>query len=298
MRCVDHRPGRPAARTCNSDSTYTVECVTHSSADIRALLDRHGLEARRALGQNFVVDPNTVRRIAALSGAGPGSSVVEIGPGLGSLTLALVEAGAAVTAVEADKDLVPILTDVVDGMPVRIIEGDAREVDWDTELAGQDSWQLVANLPYNIATPLVLDMLRDVPQITSMLVMVQLEVGERLAAKAGDSAIGIPSILTAFHGTASVAGRVPPTVFHPRPRVDSALVRIDRHAVPPVEAALLEIERLVRPAYGQRRKMLRRSLANMVTPEQFDQAEVDAQARPETLDLAAWDRLARAVRAT
>ncbi len=272
--------------------------MTHSSADIRALLDRHGLEARRALGQNFVVDPNTVRRIAALSGVGPGSNVVEIGPGLGSLTLALVEAGATVTAVEADKDLVPILAEVVHGMPVRIIEGDAREVDWNTELVAHESWQLVANLPYNIATPLVLDMLRDVPQIQSMLVMVQLEVGERLAAKAGDSAIGIPSILTAYHGTARVVGRVPPTVFHPRPRVDSALVRIDRHAAPPVEAARRDIERLVRAAYGQRRKMLRRSLGDLVTPEQFAQADVDPQARPETLDLAAWDRLARAVEAT
>jgi len=270
--------------------------VTHTPADIRALLDRHGLEARRSLGQNFVVDPNTVRRIAALSGAGPGSNVVEIGPGLGSLTLALVEAGASVTAVEADTDLVPILREVVDGMPVRIIEGDAREVDWDTELAEHESWQLVANLPYNIATPLVLDLLRDVPQISSMLVMVQLEVGERLAAGAGDPAIGIPSVITAFHGTASVAGRVPPTVFHPRPRVDSALVRIERHAEPPVSSPLELIEPLVRAAYGQRRKMLRRSLGGMVTPDQFERASVDPQARPETLDLAAWDRLAQVTR--
>jgi 16S rRNA (adenine1518-N6/adenine1519-N6)-dimethyltransferase len=284
------------ACTCNSDSTYTVGGVTHTPADIRALLDRHGLEARRALGQNFVVDPNTVRRIAALSGAGPGSNIVEIGPGLGSLTIALVEAGARVTAVEADKNLVPILREVVEGMPVRIIEGDAREIDWDVELAEHDSWQLVANLPYNIATPLVLDLLRDVPQMTSMLVMVQLEVGERLAAHAGDSAIGIPSILAAYHGTVSVAGRVPPTVFHPRPRVDSALVRIDRHAEPPVESPRDEIEPLVRSAYGQRRKMLRRSLGALVTPQQFEQAGVDPQARPETLDLAAWDRLARALK--
>lgn len=268
--------------------------MTHTPADIRALLDRHGLQARRALGQNFVVDPNTVRRIAALSGAGPDSNVVEIGPGLGSLTLALVEAGARVTAVEADKNLIPILREVVDGMPVRIIEGDAREIDWDTELAEHDSWQLVANLPYNIATPIVLDLLRDVPQMTSMLVMVQLEVGERLAAHAGDSAIGIPSILAAFHGTARVVGRVPPTVFHPRPRVDSALVRIDRHAEPPVESPREEIEPLVRAAYGQRRKMLRRSLGALVTAQQFEESGVDPQARPETLDLAAWDRLARA----
>lgn len=255
-------------------------------------MQRHGLEARRALGQNFVVDPNTVRRIARLAGVAKGDAVVEIGPGLGSLTLALIEAGADVTAIEMDRELVPVLREVLAPHEARVIEGDAREVDWDAVLAGHDRWTLVANLPYNVATPLVLDLLRDVAGIDSMLVMVQREAGERLAARVGDKAIGIPSILVAYHGVAEVVGRVPATVFHPQPKVESVLVRIERHAEPPVPVALADIEPLLRSAYGQRRKMLRRSLSDMVTAEGFAAAGVDPQARPETLDLAAWARLA------
>ena len=268
--------------------------MTHSGADIRALLDRHGLEARRSFGQNFVVDPNTVRRIATLAGVAPGDPIVEIGPGLGSLTLALLEHDASVTAVEMDAELVPILREVVAGRNVTIIEGDAQQVDWDVVLAAHPAWKLVANLPYNVATPLILDLLRDVPAITEMLVMVQLEVAERLVATAPDPAIGIPSVLVAYHGRAEVVGRVPPTVFHPKPRVDSALVRIVRHEHPPVDTSLDRLEPLVRAAYNQRRKMIRKSLSGLRTVEQIEAAGVDPQARPETLDLAAWGRLADA----
>jgi 16S rRNA (adenine1518-N6/adenine1519-N6)-dimethyltransferase len=256
-------------------------------------MERHGLDARRALGQNFVVDPNTVRRIARLAEVGPGDPVVEIGPGLGSLTLALVEAGALVTAVEMDRDLVPVLREVVESHDVRVIEADARAVDWDALLEAHPRWTLVANLPYNVATPLVLDLLRDVPRIDSMLVMVQREAGERLAATAGDKAIGIPSILVAYHGRAEVVGRVPATVFHPQPKVESVLVRIQRHSEPPVDEPLSVIEPLLRAAYGQRRKMLRRSLSGLVDADDFEAAGVDPRARPETLDLADWARLAR-----
>lgn len=268
--------------------------VTHSGADIRALLDRHGLAARKALGQNFVVDPNTVRKIASLSGVGVGDPVVEIGPGLGSLTLALLEVGARVTAIEMDDELVPVLREVTEGLDVEIVEGDALQVDWNTVLAAADSWSLVANLPYNVATPLVLDLLRDVPKIESMLVMVQLEVAERLVARPGDSAIGIPSVLVTFHGEAEIVGRVPPTVFHPRPRVDSALVRINRHVEPLIDAAFTEIEPLVRAAYNQRRKMIRKSLNGLLDEAAISGAGVDPTARPETLTLFDWDRLAAA----
>ncbi|MEM9467452.1 MAG: 16S rRNA (adenine(1518)-N(6)/adenine(1519)-N(6))-dimethyltransferase RsmA [Actinomycetota bacterium] len=268
--------------------------MTHSPTELRALLDRHGLSARRALGQNFVVDPNTVRRIAELSGAGPGDPVVEIGPGLGSLTLALLEVGASVTAVEMDTELVPVLRKVLEDTDVSIVEGDAQRIDWSAVLVGHSGWRLVANLPYNVATPLILDLLRDVPQITEMLVMVQLEVAERLAATPPDSAIGIPSVLVAYHGVATIAARIPPTVFHPRPRVDSALVRIVRHAEPPIAAPLAAVEPLVRAAYGQRRKMIRKSLAGLVPVDRIEAAGVDPQARPETLELAAWGRLAQA----
>jgi len=266
--------------------------MTHSRSEIRELLASHGLEPRRAFGQNFVADPNTVRRIARLSEVGPGDSVVEIGPGLGSLTLALSDTGAHVKAVEVDRDIVPVLREVVAGKDVEVIEADAAEVDWSVLLAGVPEWTLVANLPYNVATPLVLDLLRGVPAITSMLVMVQREAGERLAARPGDSAIGIPSMVVAYHASAKVVGRVPATVFHPKPKVESVLVKLDRHKTPPVDVPWDLISPLVRTAYGQRRKMLRKSLAGVVAPDRFEQAGVAPTARPETLSLLDWSRLA------
>lgn len=269
--------------------------MTHSPQQLRAILDAHGLEPRRALGQNFVIDPNTVRRIARLAEVGPGDAVIEIGPGLGSLTLALVETGAAVTAVERDRDLVPVLREIVEPHGVRVIEADALELDWDAALEGRTDWSLVANLPYNVATPLVLDLLRDVDAIDSMLVMVQREAGERLAARPGDKAVGIPSLIVQYFASAEVVGNVPATVFHPQPRVESVLVRFRRHATRPIDTDLASIEPLLRTAYGQRRKMLRKSLQGLVDPDAFVAGDVDPQARPETLDLAAWARLAEAV---
>src|SRR5207244_7253761 len=137
---------------------------------------RHGLTPSRALGQNFVVDPNTVRRMVRLAGVGAGDHVVEVGPGLGSLTLALAEAGATVTAIELDRHVVPALREVVAGLRVEIVEADALALDWDDVLAGATRWRLVANLPYNVATPLVLDLLDHVPAIEAMCVMVQRDV--------------------------------------------------------------------------------------------------------------------------
>ncbi|MBX3312960.1 MAG: 16S rRNA (adenine(1518)-N(6)/adenine(1519)-N(6))-dimethyltransferase RsmA [Actinobacteria bacterium] len=259
------------------------------------LLARHGLEASRALGQNFVVDPNTVRRIARLAGVGPGHRVVEIGPGLGSLTLALAETGASITAVEMDRYLLPALREVVADRDVRIVEGDALSVDWDDVLRGADGWHLVANLPYNVATPLVLDLLRDVPAITRMLVMVQLEVGERLTAGPGSRIYGIPSIKVALSATARIVGKVGPDVFLPRPRVDSALVEIVRLDEPPTTADRDHLVALVERAFNQRRKMLRRSLAGVVTPEAFAEAGIDPALRPEQLSVQDWGRLTLAV---
>ncbi|HMG42042.1 MAG TPA: 16S rRNA (adenine(1518)-N(6)/adenine(1519)-N(6))-dimethyltransferase RsmA [Acidimicrobiales bacterium] len=269
--------------------------MTLSPRQVRELLSTHGLTPSRALGQNFVADPNTVRKIAALADVGPGDSVVEVGPGLGSLTLALAATGASVTAVEIDRHLVPVLREVVAGtdVPVRVVEGDARRLDWGSLLSASPEWALVANLPYNIATPLVLDLLAGVPAIRRMLVMVQREVGERLAAGVGDEGYGIPSVKVAWWATAEVVGRVPATVFVPQPRVESVLVRLVRHPVAP--AADVDRERLFRlvdAGFGQRRKMLRRSLAGLVDTSEFVAAGVRPEARAEELDLAAWSRLA------
>ena len=264
------------------------------------LLDTHGLSPSRALGQNFVADPNTVRRIARLAGVGPGDRVVEIGAGLGSLTLALAETGASVVAVELDRYLLPVLRSVVDGVAgVSVVEGDALRLDWSSVLgpgASPSSWVLVANLPYNVATPLVADLLDGVPAISRMLVMVQKEVGERLAASVGSPAYGAVSVKVAYWAVARVVGRVPPTVFVPPPKVDSALVAIERRADgPAVDPAVVSSARLfevVRAGFAHRRKMLRGALAGVVAPAAFEAAGVAPTARAEELDVAAWGRLA------
>jgi 16S rRNA (adenine1518-N6/adenine1519-N6)-dimethyltransferase len=237
-----------------------------------------------------------VRRIARLAGVGAGDRVVEIGAGLGSLTLALLETGASVTAVEIDRYLVPVLRSVVEPAGATVVEGDALRLDWAALLGDEPGWVLVANLPYNVATPLVADLLDFVPAISRMLVMVQKEVGERLAAHAGDEAYGAVSVKVAYWATARVVGKVPPTVFVPQPKVDSALVAIERRPAPAVDPAVVSTERLfavVRAGFAHRRKMLRGALAGIVTPEAFEAAGVRPESRAEELDVEAWGRLAR-----
>ncbi|MFZ4810539.1 MAG: 16S rRNA (adenine(1518)-N(6)/adenine(1519)-N(6))-dimethyltransferase RsmA, partial [Ilumatobacteraceae bacterium] len=186
--------------------------------DVTRLLADHGLAPRRSLGQNFVADPNTVRRIARLANVGIGDRVLEIGAGLGSLTLALAETGAQIRAVEVDRGIVPVLRAVVADVPnVEVIEGDAMSLDWGTVLAGEAPWVLVANLPYNVATPLVCDLLDDVPAIGRIVVMVQREVADRFAASPRTAAYGAVSVKVAYHATAKVVGTVPASVFVPRP---------------------------------------------------------------------------------
>lgn len=271
--------------------------MTHSRSTIHELLDRGGLAPRRDLGQNFVADPNTVRRIAALAEVGAGDRVVEIGAGLGSLTLALADTGADVLAVEVDRGIVPQLREVVaERDNVTVVEADAMDVDWPALLAahGDDrGWTLVANLPYNVGTPLVCDLLDGVPAIDSMLVMVQREVAERFAARPGSKQYGAVSVKTAFWADARVVATVPASVFVPKPNVESALARIVRHEPPDTDVDTLFA--LVKQAFGQRRKMLRRSLNGAVGPEQFDAAGVSPEDRPEQLDLAAWVSLTDAV---
>ena len=222
-----------------------------------------------------------------------GDRVIEIGAGLGSLTLALAETGASVTAVELDRYLAPVLRSVVEPAGATVVEGDAMTLDW-AALLGDHRWTLVANLPYNIATPLVLDLVEDVPNIERMLVMVQREVGERLAAPPGSRAYGAPSVRLAYWATARVAGRVPPTVFVPKPRVESVLVAIERRATPAVDVDRGVLFGLIAAGFGQRRKMLRRSLAGVVDEGAFAAAGVAPTARPEELGIEQWGRLAAA----
>ncbi|MCU1491042.1 MAG: rsmA [Acidimicrobiaceae bacterium] len=261
--------------------------------EVRRLLETHGLHPVKALGQHFVTDPNTVERIARLAGVGPGDKVVEIGPGLGSLTLALAATGAEVTAVEIDQRLVEVLAEVLPH-DVRVVHADALACDWNELLEG-DGWVLVANLPYNVATPLVVNLLERVPQVSRMLVMVQKEAGERLAARPGGREYGGVSVRVSYFATARLVGQVAPEVFHPRPNVASSLVAIERRGAPAVPedvASYEELNRLVRAGFSGRRKMLRRSLAGLVGEEAFVCAGVASSDRAEQLGVAEWGKLA------
>jgi 16S rRNA (adenine1518-N6/adenine1519-N6)-dimethyltransferase len=272
-----------------------------SPADVRRILDAHDLRPSRALGQNFLADPNTARRIVRLAGVGADDRVVEVGPGIGSLTLALAEQVRSVLALELDRHLIPALTETLSGTEnVDVVEGDALNVDYGALLGPErSSWVMVANLPYNVATPLVAHMLDDVPQLSRIVVMVQKEVAERLAAPPGTHACGAISTKVAYHAEAKMLAVVPPTVFMPRPRVDSAVIALDRRPEPSVDVPSPEaMMRLVRAGFAQRRKMLRQSLR----AELGDQAEaamraagLDPAARAETLGLEDWAALTRVV---
>jgi 16S rRNA (adenine1518-N6/adenine1519-N6)-dimethyltransferase len=267
--------------------------MTLSRRDISDLLTQHGLAPRREFGQNFVADPNTVRRIARLAKLSPTDHVVEIGAGLGSLTTALAETGAAVTAIEIDHGIVPVLRSVVADLErVTVIEGDAQELPWHELLAASTQWVLVANLPYNVGTPLVLDLLDTVPEIARMLVMVQREVAERIVASPRTSAYGAITVKVAYWATARIVGYVPSTVFVPQPKVESALVEITRRPTPAVgDIDPTALFTLVKAGFAHRRKMLRGTLGGLVTPEQFEQAGIAPTARAEELDVHAWGRL-------
>lgn len=270
--------------------------MTHTRTELRALLDEYGLKPSRALGQNFVVDPNTVRRIARLADVGAGDLVLEIGAGLGSLTLALVETGAEVHAMEVDRYLIEPLRSIVEPRGVAVHRADALSADYGTILDGRDA-VVVANLPYNVATPLVLHLLESEPLVRRMLVMVQKEVGERFAAHAGDEAYGAASLRVQYFADARVVGKVSPTVFLPRPNVDSALVSIVRRPRVRVDPSLVseaDLFEVIRTSFGQRRKMLRRSLAGWSNDGVFERAEVDETRRPEELTMEEFARLAAA----
>lgn len=268
--------------------------MTHSHRDITELLAAQGLSPRRAFGQNFVADPNTVRRMARLANISAADHVVEIGAGLGSLTLALAETGARITAIEIDHGIARVLRDVVKDRPnVEVVEGDALALDWNEIVPAGSTAVVVANLPYNVATPLVADLLDGVPQISRFVVMVQKEVALRLASAAGSSDYGAISVKVAYWATARVLGDVPASVFVPRPKVTSSIIEITRRLSPAVGPHIdpQDLFEIIRTAFGQRRKMLRRSLATLANADNFDNAGISGELRPEELDILQWGRL-------
>jgi len=264
--------------------------MTLSFSEVQRLLKSAAIAPKKSLGQNFVVDPNTVRRMARLAGVGEGSRVLEIGAGLGSLTLALAETGAQVTAIETDRALIPLLKNAV-GNEARIVEADARSLSWN-DVVPAPGWHLVANLPYNIATTLVLTVLDEVPNINRLLVMVQQEAGERITASVGNPAYGAVSVRVALRGQASIVGQVPPSVFYPKPRVNSVLVAIERVGKNIELKVEDELIKLLRIAFNQRRKMLRKSLKGHLEEATIERAQIAPTSRPEELDLDQWIALA------
>jgi 16S rRNA (adenine1518-N6/adenine1519-N6)-dimethyltransferase len=267
---------------------------------LRALADRHGIRPKRSLGQHFLIDPNLARAIASDAGVGPGDHVVEIGAGLGSLTRALAEAGADVLAVEVDPSLIPALEESVAGLDrVRVLHTDATDREWRDEL-GEDEWVLAANLPYNVATHLVLDTLRHVPQVRRLVVMVQREVGERLIGTPGEKAYGIPSVRIAYRAQGTLVRRVPPSVFWPRPKVESVIVRLQRLDTPRVGVDEERLWAVVDAGFAERRKTMRNALRRLgVDVSDADRllegAGVDPSARAETLSVEDFARIAEAL---
>ncbi|MFD7509879.1 16S rRNA (adenine(1518)-N(6)/adenine(1519)-N(6))-dimethyltransferase RsmA [Streptomyces sp. NPDC059853] len=235
-----------------------------SAADIRALATALGVRPTKQRGQNFVIDANTVRRIVRAADIGEDDVVVEIGPGLGSLTLALLRTAGHVTAVEIDDTLAAALPATVAArLPERadrfaLVHQDALRV---TELPGPAPTALVANLPYNVAVPVLLHMLALFPGIRRGLVMVQSEVADRLAAPPGSKVYGVPSVKAAWYADVRRAGAIGRTVFWPAPNVDSGLVALTRREPPPTTASRAEVFAVVDAAFAQRRKTLRSALA-------------------------------------
>jgi 16S rRNA (adenine1518-N6/adenine1519-N6)-dimethyltransferase len=266
-------------------------------ADIRALAGRLGVRPTKALGQNFMHDANTIRRIVRTAELDAGEAVLEIGPGLGSLTLGLLAAGHSVLAIEIDPVLAAALpatvAERIPGAPLTVLDVDALRVD---HLPAEPT-ALVANLPYNVAVPVVLHLLEVVPSLRRGLVMVQAEVADRLVAPPGSRTYGVPSVKTAWYAAAERAGAVPAAVFWPVPNVESGLVRLVRRDPPATTATREQVFAVIDAAFAQRRKTLRAALAGWAgsaaaAETALRAAGVAPKARGETLDVTQFARIA------
>jgi len=271
-------------------------------AEIRELAATLDVTPTKKLGQNFVHDANTVRRIVSIAGVTPESAVLEVGPGLGSLTLGLTETGAAVTAVEIDARLAAHLPTTVSAMQpdarLTVVHQDAMQVS--AEDLPVAPTHLVANLPYNVSVPVLLHLLATFPSLVRSLVMVQAEVGYRLAADPGSKVYGSPSVKAAWYGSWRIAGQVSRQVFWPVPNVDSVLVGFDRHEPPGDEQLRSRVFTLVDAAFQQRRKMLRQALSGVLggsahASEVLEAAGIAPTARGEELGVDDFVRLGRTV---
>jgi 16S rRNA (adenine1518-N6/adenine1519-N6)-dimethyltransferase len=294
-------PGGSRLRWRGPPAVHEVDPIAEllTPTQVRRLLADHGLAPRKAAGQNFVVDPNTVRRIVAAAGIGPDDVVLEIGPGLGSLTLGLAEVARRVVAIEIDAGLVAALGEVLAGRDdVEVVHADALRADLGALVDGGPA-RLVANLPYNVATHLVVHALED-PAISDLFVMVQREVGERWSARPGAPLYAGVSCKLALLAHPEVALTIPRSVFHPVPNVDSVMVRLVRRADAPGPEDRARLFALIDAAFAQRRKTLRNNLRRVVDPDVLvaaaADADIDLGARAETLGPADLVRLDAALR--
>ena len=271
------------------------------AGEVRSIADRWGIRPTKQWGQNFVVDANTVRRIVRLAGLQPGDVVLEVGPGVGSLTLGLLAAGTHVVAVEIDPVLAEALPDTVARLQpesidrLTVLAADALRIH---DLPRSPD-ALVANLPYNVSVPVVLHLLETFPSLGTGLVMVQAEVADRLVAAPGSRTYGVPSVKLAWFARAERAGSVPASVFWPVPRVESGLVAFTRHDPPSSTASRAEVFAVIDAAFAQRRKTLRAALAGWAgsaadAERVLIAAGVDPGARGESLDVTAFARIASA----
>ena len=265
-----------------------------TSNDIRELCAQLNIRPTKTLGQNFVNDPGTVRKIVRNAGVQAGEQVLEIGPGLGSLTLALLEAGAQVSAVEIDPPLAQALPITAQARfpeaKLQVFTADALTITGPESIDGATPTRLVANLPYNVAVPIVLTVLEKLPSIQTVLVMVQAEVADRLAATPGNKIYGVPSAKVAWYASARRTLTIGRNVFYPVPNVDSALVKIERHPHPDTAATREQVFAVIDAAFAQRRKTLRQALAGLAgsagaAQEALERAGVSPTARGETLDI-------------
>lgn len=265
-----------------------------TSSDIRELCAQLNIRPTKTLGQNFVNDPGTVRKIVRNAGVQAGEQVLEIGPGLGSLTLALLEAGAQVSAVEIDPPLAQALPTTAQARfpeaKLQVFTADALTITGPESIDGATPTRLVANLPYNVAVPIVLTVLEKLPSIQTVLVMVQAEVADRLAATPGNKIYGVPSAKVAWYASARRTLTIGRNVFYPVPNVDSALVKIERRPQPDTAATREQVFAVIDAAFAQRRKTLRQALAGLAgsagaAQEALERAGVSPTARGETLDI-------------
>jgi 16S rRNA (adenine1518-N6/adenine1519-N6)-dimethyltransferase len=263
---------------------------------LREVIARHGLMAKQSLGQHFLLDANLTRRIARVAGSLAGRHVVEIGPGPGGLTRALLGSEAAsVTVIEIDQRAVEAMRELSArvGGRLRVIHGDALTID--AAALVPEPRQIIANLPYNIATPLLIGWLRQGRAFERLTLMFQQEVAERICAEPKTAAYGRLSVLTQWTCQVALLLKVPPTAFVPAPKVHSAVVGLTPHPIQPGPALFTTMERLTAAAFGQRRKMLRRSLQQIGGETLLRSACIAPDRRAETLEVAEFDRLARLV---